>query len=343
MTTSLYFTRLSVEEEKCFFPPRSLFIPMVKRAINEIPAARAIADAYRRIDGVELTKLFTVDTTKLEPHLPKRYQTGLYACAALALAGELESPVSAAGFYSGGSTAAYLFAGVFDPDTYLDKIFPFNMAVRADMAAKGANRNLAQVLLRVEVGADLESVADQLVAHPPFIDRVFVKDRRQPHAVLMAGYRDDLLAAVEVLGSTFPELKGAKLFPHRFAAHLPFLDHGRLGAMLREEWFNPPICDIIGTWHESVATGSHDRATLKEIFVDGCVGPMNTGSTILELTRRTDEIYVIGSRHGARVLEPFDREVKSILRLPPDELAQSQGVGPLLPSENPELEIMQAG
>jgi hypothetical protein len=341
MTTAIYFTRLSADEDRCFFPPQSAFIPMVKNALKTLPAARAIADAYRRVDGVELSDLFTVDLRNLHPELPKRYQTGLYACAALALADQIGSPIDSVGFYSGGATAAYLIAGAYDAETYLTKVFLFNRAVRADMAAKGEGQNLAQVLLCLEPENDIESEASTLVAQPRFANRVFVKDRRQPHSVLMAGYWEDLAHAVECLSRAHPEISGARLYPHRFAAHLPLLDHERLGSILQEEWFDPPNCDIVGS-AETAARGTQDRALLRRVFLDGCVGPMNTGRSMVELARRASVIHVVGSGHGARVLHTLEPRVRDRVQLPPDE-AVLEPTGPKLEAENPELELMQHG
>lgn len=111
---SFYFTRLSVDEEGFYSViPKSL-VAEVREGIGRIPEALTIIEAYKELARIDLLALLNSPRLDLEDTLlHKLYQTGLYAILALYIKRRLGLRTDAVGFYSGGATSAFLFAGAY--------------------------------------------------------------------------------------------------------------------------------------------------------------------------------------------------------------------------------------
>jgi hypothetical protein len=253
--------------------PKSL-VPEVREGVGRIPEALTIIEAYKELARIDLLALLNSPRLDLEDaHLHKLYQTGLHAILALYIERRLGLRVDAVGFYSGGATSAFLFAEAYTVSDYIQHVFPFNKLVREQMAIEGRDRHLAQVLLMGDVGEDIDEFVSRRLKIESRFSEIFVKDRRQSHAVLI-----------------------------RFASHSPYLKVDSLSAGLGTDVFSPPRTAVVGAKGEILRAGDDVRSDMKSVFADGVIGPMNTGRAIGELASYGKRILVIGSAHAAKVL-----------------------------------------
>lgn len=320
---SFYFTRLSVDEEGFYSViPKSL-VPEVREGIGRIPEALTIIKAYKELAAIDLPALLNSPCLDLEDaQLHKLYQTGLYAILALYIKRRLGLRIDAVGFYSGGATSAFLFAGAYTASDYIQHIFPFNRMVREQMAIEGRDRSLAQVLLMGDVGEDIDKFVSCLIESR--FPEIFVKDRRQSHAVLIAGPREPVMRLVEEADRQFPAIasKRSPILKHRFASHSPYLNADSLSAGLDTDVFSLPTTAVVGAKGEILRPGHDARSDMKRVFADGVIGPMNTGRAIGELARFGKRILVIGSSHAAKVLAGLKLPADTSIDLAAEMVAQ---------------------
>jgi hypothetical protein len=306
---SFYFTRLSVDEEGFYSALPEVLANEIRDGIHNVPEARAVIEAYRDIANVDLLTLLNsprLDVSDIQLH--KLYQTGLHAVLAFYLRYRLDVQVDAVGFYSGGATPAFLFAGAYTAADYIRSIFPFNKLVRERMAIEGQARNLAQVLLIGEPDNDIGRFVSARLRESRDLSELYVKDRRQSHALLVAGPPGQLTRLVEQTEARFPSVvsKRSPVLRHRFASHSPYLDADALSADLDERFFLPPNTTIVGTCGEILSSGRDARLTAKKIFADGVIGPMDTGRAVEAMARHNKRILVIGGFHAAKVLASLE-------------------------------------
>lgn len=302
---SLYFTRLSIDEEGLYCAVPETLAREIHETIETIPEAHAVVEAYRQLANIDLLTLLNsarLDAT--EPYLHKLYQTGLHALLGLYLRGRFDLEVDSVGFYSGGATAAFLFAGVYTPADYIRHIFSFNRLVRESMAAEGRKRELAQVLLMGDPETDVDAYVSTRLREDHTLSELYVKDRRQAHALLVAGSPEALGRLVDETESRFPSVKSRRspILKHRYASHSPYLDAEALSADLDERFFSPPETTIVGTCGELLRAGENAPSIAKKIFADGVIGSMDTGRAVETIARQNERILVIGGLHAAKVL-----------------------------------------
>lgn len=310
---SFYFTRLSVDEECCYSAVPDSLLPDIRAKIAKIPEALKIINAYQEFANVDLLALLNAPRLDLEDaHLHKLYQTGLYALLALYFQRRLDLCVEAVGFYSGGATSAFLFAQTYTASDYIRHVFPFNRMVREQMTVEGQHRNLVQVLLMGDGGEDIDEFVSARLNVEPRFSEIYVKDRRQPHALLLAGPREPVFQLVREADARFPAVASRRspILKHRFASHSPYLKVDILSAALGPGVFAPPKTAIVGTKGEFLPPGHDVASDIKRVFADGVIGPMDTGCAIAQLAGYGKRILVIGSAHASKVLAG--------LRLPTD-------------------------
>ena len=302
---SLYFTRLSIDEEGLYCAVPEALAHEIRETIRTVPEAFAVVEVYRQLANIDLLPLLNsvrLDTS--EPYLHKLYQTGLHALVGLYLRGRFGLKIDSVGFYSGGATAAFLFAGAYTPADYIRHIFSFNRLVRESMAVEGRKRDLSQVLLMGDPTTALDAYVSARLHEDHTLSELYVKDRRQPHALLVAGSSEPLARLVGETESRFPSVKSRRspILKHRYASHSPYLNADALSANLDERLFSAPNTTIVGTCGELLRAGENAPSAAKKIFADGVIGPMDTGRAIDVIAQQNQRILVIGGLHAAKVL-----------------------------------------
>ena len=232
----LYFTRLSIDEEGVYSAIPDNVACEIRETAHRIPESRAILDAYRTRLGVNLIALINaprLDVT--DAHLHKLYQTGLHAVLAIHLQRQNRLDVRAVGFYSGGATSAFLFAGCYSAAGYIEHVFAFNKLVRERMAVEGRSRTLVQVLLAGNHHEDVDGFVTRLLHDGAVAPNAYIKDRRQSHVLLVAGPPDEIRGLVAETENRFASVRDRRspILKHRFASHSPYLDARVLAAGTR--------------------------------------------------------------------------------------------------------------
>jgi hypothetical protein len=325
---SLYFARLSVDEERTYCTLPESLVRDVEGAINLVPDVAALVDAFKSRLAVDLISLINAPRGELaDIYLAKLYQTGLNALIAFYLEWRYRLVVRAVGFYSGGATSAFLFAKAYSALDYIDHVFAFNKLVRRQMAVEGQIRSLSQVLLLGAPADDLDHFVTGLIDRRQIAPNVFIKDRRQRHTLLIAGPLQEVQQIVRATEDQFPSVRTRRspILKHRFASHSPYLDPQSLAAGLNEDVFKTPRCAIIGSRGEPFRPGDAPAPRLKQMFADGVTGPMDTGKAIDVLMNVERRMLVIGGFHAAKVLAGLQVARGEEPRLAPEYLADGSG------------------
>jgi hypothetical protein len=180
----------------------------------------------------------------------------------------------------------------------------------------------------------------ELMDESGFKGSVFMKDRRQPHAVLVAGITDAIHRTLDRVASRFPAVRHHRpaVFKHRYAAHLPYLDVEKLRPLLAIESFGRTRYPIVGIQGHVTGTDA-DPASLLQTYCHNVTGPMDTGRAVARLFQYSPRILVIGSPHGARLLAPLRPPAGRRIELAVDALTGPPGaVGDGAASPGPSLE-----
>jgi hypothetical protein len=305
---SFYFARLSIDEEGFYCAVPEAIADEIHKMIGAVPQAGAIVDAYKELATIDLLALLNSPRLEIEEgHLHKLYQTGLNAIPAFYVQHKLQLHVDAVGFYSGGVTSAFMFAGSYTASDYIRHVFPFNQLVRERMAAEGRPRNLTQVLLAGDVGDRIDEFVSHLVGRDPQFCEVFIKDHRQPHTLLVAGPIEPMKLLVGKVEERFTAVAARRspILKHRFASHSPYVDFETLSMDLNERVFCSSKVSFVGTRGELLGADRGKQSEMRRVFANGVIGPMDTGRAIEELARQNKRILVIGSAHAAKVLAGF--------------------------------------
>lgn len=255
----IYFTRLTVSEDGLYLPVphecRSRFLT----AYSDVPAIRAIHRAYADCFGLDLLDEMQFPAAK---DIDRRIlEAGMYAAFAFFLEHSCNLHPKALAFYSSGIAPALMFAHVLSPAAYLTTLAPFHAANRAAYVAVEKRLHLAQTRLEADSGEDLESFVECALADPALKSRVYIKDRRHRHTLLVAGIRPEVerlrsmaMQAFASVASQNPKLVDTS------SAHLPLYDHAPLRAMLDDVRFGVPRFTLIGIDGQILLAGSDDHA-----------------------------------------------------------------------------------
>jgi hypothetical protein len=317
----LYFTRFTVDSEGSYYPASPELVARFVADGRSVPEIAALADDCKQRFGIDVFREIGRGPDASNPLLAKTVQGIFYTSLAYFLARYYRRPISAVGFYSAGVIPAYHFAGVLNLDEYLNGAYSFVNAYFAARDEQARVHELSQVLLRAHEGENVESFVEELIAGKGLGAQVFVKDRRQPHVVLVAGHTHAVSVVEEAALAAIPSISAHETRRRRVnAAHLPLIDRTQLLPMLDKVKFAPPRYAVVGTRGQIVPRGSDDAAALKDVFVEAVTGPMNTGESVRAIGKVADEVLAIGSQHSLKVFDGIAPQTLPGMRLAADDL-----------------------
>jgi hypothetical protein len=298
-----YLTRLTVSEDGAYLPAPDGFHDWFTAEAPAIAEVNSILRAYHDILHVDLLGELKQGDCSAFPGDKRTIEAGIYAAAAHFLEKVLNLEPSCVAFYSSGVAPALIYTNVVSARAYLADILPFHVANRRAYAEAGEKFNIAQVRLEVAPNEDLESFIISAIRSPRFADRVYVKDRRHHHTILIAGDEVLVKALNELACSAFPSagLRNPRV-NRTSSAHLPFYDCARLVRLLDHATFHPPRVPLIGVSGEEVPAGADDQKILRDLVVNAAAGFLDTGRVVRTAAKYATTIRVVGSALGARVL-----------------------------------------
>lgn len=297
--STLYFTRLTVSEDGVYLPLPSDYLGAFCAASREIPAVRAILDAYAKCLSVDLLRELErpyssgIDRRVLE--------AGMYAAFAFYLEAAFGLRPRALAFYSSGVAPALMFARALSPVDYIEKLAPFHSANRKAYVAVEKCFSLAQARLEAKPDEDLESFVEALLKRSR--DIAFIKDRRHRHTLLIAGEKEAITRVCQTVAQAFASVAQNPKVVETSSAHLPLYDRSPLEAMLKQVVFDPPHFQLIGIDGERIEAGCDNQDDLRRVVYQAAFGFLDTGRVVRKAAQISSKLLVIGSRFGARVLD----------------------------------------
>lgn len=300
----LYFARTTVNEEGAYFPASREFFDRLATDGPQVEQVREVLYVCKSIYGIDLFDVMRNDYDPNVFYVGRPFQTAMFVAVAHFLEAALGCKVSAAGFYSAGAGPAFIVGGVFSLATYFSEVVPFQLAVRGGMIETGERYPLWEILLEGAPQDDIEAYISSLIAERGLSRRVFIKDRRLPYLLHLAGYKDELGEALEQIWQRFPKSRGpAHNLQKALGSHLLLYDRAPVDRLLETVAFNPPRFDMIGIRGEFVAQGCADQDVLRRLYADANQDRMNTGAAFRALAESRRQIVVIGTPLGAKPLK----------------------------------------
>jgi hypothetical protein len=300
-----YFPRLTVDEEGYFSDLSPGLVDWICRATRDITAVNEILGAYQDCLKVDLLESFKKYRPATDPIGNRTQQIGFYLILAHFFESVADEPVGCVSFYSSGAQAAYVFSGVFTMRQYLSDILPLNNANRIAISRAEQELGLSEMLVRrLTPGPSLEELLPTLIRNNSETSRIFLKDKRGSRCCLLAGFRDPMETLREELLNYGGELAIGRLKPAS-GAHIPVYDTATLHSLqsiIDSVSFKPPRCAISGASGELVEKASVDEDALRSTFLDGVIGPLDTGKAMLTASSLADKLIIVGTPFGARVL-----------------------------------------
>lgn len=304
---SLYFGRTSVNEENAYFPASGEFIDWLVAEGPSIPKIREVLYTCRSMHGIDLFALMRQDHDPNVFYGGRPFQVAMFVAVAYFLEEIMRPPIASVGFYSAGASSAYVFSDVFSLATYFDEVVPFQVRVRRAMEETGDRLPLREVMIEGEAGDEIESYVATIVRALGLSDRVFLKDRRRPHAVHLAGYAEDLANLRDMIWEQFPtSRKSGGTLHEAIGAHLPLYDRTTIDEILDTVSFNPPRFPLVTIRGERLPHGSCSQELLRRHYADASQGLMDSGAAFDALAEVGREILVVGTPFGAKVLKRLE-------------------------------------
>jgi hypothetical protein len=298
-----YFPRITVDEDRSYFGGDEWVIEVLANAAGDVPGIRDIARAFDECLGIDMFDAAR-SFSQADFQGGRALQVGLYAAAACLLEQRFAIGPSCVGCYSAGVSPAFICAGVFTMADYLDRITPFHTENRSRLFSAARNTQLRQALIEgVPEEDDVESFAAECITSLALSGRVYFKDRRHQHTIVLGGVEADLAAVCQRLTDRFPAVArtGVTLYPAS-SAHLPFYTRDGLAEMLADVEFRPPRLPVIGPNGEHALPLASDAGALRRMYADAVISPLDTGRSVRAISTCADAIYVVGTKRGGKVL-----------------------------------------
>jgi hypothetical protein len=302
MEACVYFTRLTVSEDGLYLPLPHDYRAQFLAACSHIPTIRTILRAYADRFAIDLlTELVSPTKHSIDKRV---LEAGMYAAFAFFLENRYNFVPSALAFYSSGIAPALMFAKALSPDDYLARLAPFHSANRAAYLAVEKRFALAQTRLESDANEDLEPFVERALDDDMLKARVYIKDRRHRHTLLLAGIRSEVEKVRKMAMEAFTSVarQNPKLVDTS-SAHLPLYDHAPLEAMLENIRFDIPRFAFIGIDGETLLSGTRDQAAMRRVVRHAAMGFMDTGKVVKEAAKFSNRTVVVGSPFGTRVLD----------------------------------------
>jgi hypothetical protein len=323
---SIYFGRTTVNEESAYFPARDEFLDWLVAEGPAVPKVREVLYTCRSMHGVDLFSLMRRDYDPNVFYGGRPFQVAMFVAVAYFFEELFRPTIASVGFYSAGASSSYVFSDVFSLATYFEKVVPFQVQVRRAMEETGERFPLREVMIEGEAGDEIESYVATIVRRHKLFDRIFLKDRRRPNAVHLAGYADDLAAVRDMIWKQFPGSgkSGGTLHP-AIGAHVPLYDRRPIDSILDSVAFNPPRFPLVTIRGEQLSRGSDDQDLLRRHYADASQGPMDSGAAFDALAGAGREIVVVGTPFGAKVLRRLELAPYPVPRLAAEIMLERRG------------------
>jgi hypothetical protein len=269
-------------------------------------AIRSVFEQKIQRDPFDLTSEYASATDIMTNRLQ---QMALFLVIAYFLEDILGVKPSCVSFYSSGVQPALVYTGCVSIDDYFEHILPLVRENRARIEEAGRRHSLVECLLVGKEDNEVETFVRKTISEMEYASRVFIKDVRGRHAVLIAGFNDEVIRVRCRVSDAFADVaaKGRRIH-QTDGAHIPLYERAPFASLLAWGGVSSPRMPIIGTSGERLL--SNDSARVVSILSDAVSSPMNTHRTLHEVKNLSSFIAIVGSELGARVIQPPNRPRK---------------------------------
>jgi hypothetical protein len=295
----LYFNYLSAFEEKCYCRNTDALSDLLRKAAGRIPMVGQLDDLCVEETGADIVTELAMGRLLSDPMMCRFAQFYLYLMLFEVLKREFEI-VAVAG-YSAGYWLASVACGLFDPRYFKAVVAPIMMEYRTSNWRSWESDTLSSSFLYHPHFEDLNSVIKEWIATSRFSGKVRVKDDRPPHAIQIAGLRNEVEEIAALAREQFPDLEKYSTKPRRSdGAHINWCDHGWLLERLQAAQPQAPTFPIVGSHGDILSAESWQPSKGAEALFRGVIQPLCM--TKLAHTLQTFDLPVlaIGSERVTR-------------------------------------------
>jgi hypothetical protein len=301
----IYFARLTVDEERAICASR-VEVEVLRRVLAETehtPRFQAIRSAFEQKiqrDPFDLTLEYASPTDVMTNRLQ---QMALFLVIAYFLEEMLGVKPSCVSFYSSGVQPALVYAGCVSIGEYFEHVLPLVRENRVRIEEAGRRLSLVECLLVGKEDDEVETFVRKTIAEMEYAGRVFIKDVRGRHAVLIAGFNDEVVRVRSRVSDAFADVAAKRRRIHQTdGAHIPLYERAPFASLLAWGGVSSPRMPMIGTSGELLPCD--DSAPVVSILSDAVSSPMNTHRTLHQVRKFSRFIVIVGSELGARVIQP---------------------------------------
>jgi hypothetical protein len=323
--SSIYFARLTVDEERCFFGGREEIVQCLVDEIASTPALREIRASFERNGYGNPFAQIAHYAPPPDIMSNRLRQMAIYLAIAHYLEQILKIVPTCVSFYSSGSQPALAYAGCISTAEYLTRVLPIIRENRIRIEHAGRRLPLTECLLVGTDGDDIEGFLQRVVQEMKLPARVFLKDIRSQSAVLIAGFAEELVKVRSAAFDRFPALAEKQPRIHAAdGAHMPVYDRPVFSSLNGVTRFSSPRIPLIGTSGETVAAGRSSSDQVLSLLASAVSGPMNTAGALRQVRAVSDQVIVIGTDFGGKVLGGKGHRELSGVKLALDLIAESR-------------------
>jgi hypothetical protein len=299
----IYFARLTVDEERAVCASRLEVLRRVLAENGHAPRLQAIRSAFEQKiqrDPFDLTWEYVSPTDVMTNRLQ---QMALFLVIAYFLEDWLGVKPSCVSFYSSGVQPALVYAGCVSIGEYFEHVLPLVRENRVRIEEAGRRHSLVECLLVGKEDDEVETFVRKTITEMEYAGRVFIKDVRGQHAVLIAGFKNEVICVRSRVSDAFADVAAKRRRIHQTdGAHIPLYERAPFASLLAWGGVSSPRLPIIGTSGELLR--GDDSAPVVSMLSDAVSGPMNTYRTMHEVQKLGSLIAVVGSELGAKVIQP---------------------------------------
>jgi hypothetical protein len=302
----IYFSRLTVDEERALCASQEKVLERMLAVMKTTPRFQLLRSAFAeqiQRDPFDLKSQYTSPTEIMTNRLQ---QMALFLAIGYFLEDLLGTGPSCVSFYSSGVQPAVVYTGCVSIDDYFSHILPLVRENRVRIEEAGRRHALVECLL---VGAEddkVEAFVQRTIVEAGYSGRVFIKDVRGQHAILVAGFHDEVARVRSHTSDAFASVAARERRIHQTdGAHIPLYERAAFDSLLAWGGMSSPRVPIVGTCGELLLNGDSGRVV--SILSDAISGPMDTHRTLREVRKLSNFIAVVGSELGAKVLRSPSR------------------------------------
>lgn len=310
MKTSFYFTRLTVDSDKGYYPSSlSLLDKFSYEALN-IKEIMNIVDIYEEKFGYNILKEIKENRILEDVELAKQFQWVLFLCLSLYFERVNKVEVNSVGFYSAGVIPAYFFSGILDFEQAFFQANSIFVKIFENICGIAQENPLYESLLISSENEDLLSKCEEFIRSHDFGEKLFIKDVKSKNIILLAGFSDafDFVNKAIILKKyPFENIKIKSTKKRNVnAAHLNLIEKNMFEDLLGEMVFNSPRVHVVGTQGQVIKPLCENKKLMKEVFLNALLSEMNTFNAIKKILLLSPRICLIGSRYASKVLHGIE-------------------------------------